>query len=135
MKKTGSTSSSIVLQIFQFKAPYQLSEVTVEMQSRISTAVANMLGVNSIDVVLTFVPATLDRRSRLNGQPTGVLVSAGVTAVEFSAASYVSKVTQDRFNKEMAAMGLSSGQLIPATGMPHCDEYTTSRNFYVVDIG
>jgi hypothetical protein len=135
VKKTGSTSSSMVLQIFQFKAPYQLSEVTVEMQSRISTAVANMLGVNSIDVVLTFVPATLDRRSRLNGQPTGVLVSASVTDVELSAACYISKVTQDRFNKEMIAMGLNYGQLIPATGMSHCDEYTSSRNLFVVDVG
>ena len=112
-KKTGATACSIVLQIFQFKAPYLLSELTVDIQSRMSTAVANVLGVNAIDVVLTFVPVALDRRS---GQPTGVLVNAGVTEVELSAASYASKVTKDKFNKEMTAMGLSYGQLI-ATGM------------------
>jgi hypothetical protein len=120
-RKTGATSCSIVLQIFQFKAPYQLSEITVDMQSRMSTAVANVLGVNAINVVLTFVPATLDQIRRLSGQLTGVLVNAGVTDVELSAASYVSKVTQDKFNKEMTAMGLSNGLLISATGLSHCD--------------
>ena len=82
-----------------------------------STAVANMLGVNAIDVVLTLVPVALDRRI---GQQTGVLVNAGVIDVELSAASYASKVTQDKFNKEMAAMGLSYGQLVSAAGTSHC---------------
>lgn len=78
-----------------------------------STAVANVLGVNAINVVLTFIPVTLDRRS---GQPAGVLVNAGVTDVDLSAASYASKITQDKFDKEMTAMGLRYGQLI-STGM------------------
>jgi hypothetical protein len=125
-KRTGATSCSIVLQIFQFKAPYLVSEVTVDIQGRMSRAVANVLGVDAIDVVLTFVPSTLDRRS---GQTTGVLVNAGVTDLELSAASLSSKVTQDKLNKEMAAVGLSSGQLVSATGMSHCEETTSIQNF------
>ncbi len=84
-----------------------------------STAVANVLGVNAIDVVLTFVPVALDRR---RGQQTGVLVNVGVTDVELSAASYASKITPDKFNKEMAALGLSTGQLVSVAGMSHCDK-------------
>ena len=76
-----------------------------------SIAVANVLGVNAINVVLTF-SASLDRRS----QSTGVLVSAGITDVEQSPASYASRITQDKFNKEMAGMGLNYGQLTLLTG-------------------
>jgi hypothetical protein len=119
-KYTGALLSCITfLQIFQFKAPYQLSEVTVDIKSRMLIAVANVLGVNAADVVLTFVPDTLDLRS-LSSKPTGVLVNAGLTDVELSAASYVSMVTQDKLNKEMATMGLSTGQLISGTGMSPC---------------
>jgi hypothetical protein len=107
----GATSCTSVLHIFQFKAPYRLSEVTEDIQRRMSIAVANVLGVNAINVVLTF-SASLDRRS----QSTGVLVSAGITDVEQSPASYASKITQDKFNKEMAGMGLNYGQLILLTG-------------------
>ena len=74
-------------------------------------AVANVLDVNVINVVLTF-SASLDTRS----QSTGVLVSAGITDAEQSPASYASKITQDKFNKEMAGMGLKYGQLILPTG-------------------
>ena len=102
------------MQIIQFKAPYLLSEVTADVQSRMTIAVANILGVDVINVVLSFVPITLASGRR--SQPTGVLVSAGVTEVELPAASYAANVTQDRFKKEMAAVGLNYGQLISATG-------------------
>jgi hypothetical protein len=126
----GSSLSCIAfLQIFQFKAPYQLSEVTVDIKSRMLTAVANVLGVNPADVVLTFVPDTLDRRSRLSGNSTGVLVNAGLTDVELSAASYVSMVTQEKLNQEMATMGLSYGQLISGTGMSPC---FSTRQFIIL---
>jgi hypothetical protein len=89
-----------------------LSEVTGNIKSRMSIAVANVLGVNAINVVLTFVSVLLDRRS----QPTGVLVSVGITDFELSAESFASKVTKDKFDKEMTAMGLNYGPLISATG-------------------
>ncbi len=105
---TSSAACSFVLQIFQFKSQYLLSEISVEIHHRMSLAVANVLVVNVTYVVITFLSALFDRRS----VQTGVLVSVGITEYQDSAASYASRVTQDKFNKEMAAMGLKAGQLI-----------------------
>ncbi len=81
-------------------------------------AVANVLDVNASSVILTFVSGTYDRRS----QKTGVLVSAGVIDLQVSAASYASKVTQDKLNTEMAKMGLNYVQLVSITGVfTRCD--------------
>ncbi len=110
---TSSAACSIVLQIFQFKAPYLLSEVTGDIQSRMSMAVANILGVNARNVVLTLVSS-----NRRDQQP-GVLVSAGITDFQGSAASYASKVTQSILTTEMTALGLNSGQLVSITGVKH----------------
>ncbi len=115
--KTGATSSAtceIVLQIFQFKAPYLLTDVTENIKSRMSLAVANVLGIISSNVVLSFTTSVFDRR-----QQAGVLVSAGITDSQVSAASYASRLTQDKLNTEMVALGLKSIQLVQITGMSH----------------
>ncbi len=46
-----------------------------------------------------------------------MLVSVGIIDFQGSAAGYVSKVTQEKLNLEMGALGLKSGQLVPVTGM------------------
>ncbi len=78
-------------------------------------AVAHVLGVNVSIVVLDFASFTFDRR----GQQSGVLVSAGVTDFQVSVANYGSRVTQDRLNTEMAAVGLNSGLLVSIAGVFH----------------
>ncbi len=80
-----------------------------------SLAIANVLGVDARNVVLTFSSVILDRRA----QQTGVLVRAGIADFEGSAAVYASKITQDNLNTEMAAVGLKSGTLISFTGISH----------------
>jgi hypothetical protein len=83
-----------------------------------SLAVANVLGVNVTNVILTFVSASLDRRR----QSTGVLVTAGITGLDMSPASYASKVTQEKLNTEMTGMALIYGRLISVTGISHLFE-------------
>jgi hypothetical protein len=102
----------MVLQIFQFSAPYLLAEVSEDMKRRMSLAVANALGVLASNVVLTISSYVADRRKQ-----TSVLVRVGITNFQGSAASYASKVTQERFNIEMQALGLKSGKLVPITGI------------------
>jgi hypothetical protein len=116
--ETGATSSAaciFVLHIFQFKAPYSPSEIIGDMQSRILLAAANVLGVNASSVVLTFESVLFDRR----GQQAGVLISVGITAVQGSAASYASRVTQDKLNIAMAVAGLNNAQLFSIVGLFH----------------
>jgi hypothetical protein len=115
LTKTGATSSAecgLVLKIFQFEVPYLLEEVTDDMKKRISLAVSNVLGVSASNIVLTFSSFIPSRR-----QQTKMLVSVGIIDFQGSAASYVSKVTQEKLNLEMGALGLKSGQLVPVTGM------------------
>jgi hypothetical protein len=102
------------LQIFQFSAPYLLAEVTEDIKRRMTLAVANVLGVLASNVVLTIFSYTADRR-----QQSSVLVRVGITNFQGSAGSYASKVTQERFNIEMQALGLKSGQLVPITGISY----------------
>jgi hypothetical protein len=117
--KTGATSSAecrIVLKIFQFEAPYQLTEVTENIKNRMSLAVSNVLGVPAYNVVLTFV-TYMGYTSRR--QQTVLRVSVGIIDFQGSAASYASKVTQQKFDFEMGALGLKSGQVTPMTGIFH----------------
>ena len=78
---------------------------------------AKMLGVDAKNIVLAFDSFTLERR----GQETGVLVRAGIIGFQGTAASLASKVTQDKLDTEMLALGLNSGKLVYSTGMT-CDE-------------
>ncbi len=83
-----------------------------------TSAVAKMLGVDAKNIVLAFDSVTLERR----GQETGVLVRAGIIGFQGTAASLASKVTQDKLDTEMLALGLNSGKLVYSTGMT-CDEF------------
>jgi hypothetical protein len=113
--KAGTTSSAgcgIVTKIFQFEAPYLLEEITDSIKNRISLAVSNVLGVPASNVVLSF--STYIESRRLQAK---VLVSVGIVHFQGSAASYASKVTQEKLNFEMGALGLKSGQVIQSPGI------------------
>ncbi len=107
---SSSLDCKIVMQLFQFRPPYLLSEVTDNIKLRMSTAVANLLAVLVSNVVLTI--SSVERR-----QQTSLLVIVGITNVQGSAASYLLRVTQERFNTEMKALGLKSGQVEFVTGI------------------
>ena len=84
---------AVIVIIFPFKAPYQLSEITPELESRMSQAVAAVLGVNSTSVSLTFVEVDMRRRSLL--QQKGVLVSVSLKNLQGSASPFLSLLSQD----------------------------------------
>jgi hypothetical protein len=107
---TTSNSGISIVPIFDFKAPYQLSEITDIIRIKMILAIAKMLGVNTSSVVVTFSSAYLRRRALL--QKTGVLVSVGLTDLQSSASIFVSKITQDGINAAMKAEGLDAVQLI-----------------------
>ncbi len=101
------------MQIFKFKIPYLLTEInrSEENQKRIAAAVAKLLEVKADNVLLTFAETFLRR-----AQQAGVLVSVAVADLQASAASYASKITQEKLETEMLSVGLSTGQLVSITG-------------------
>ncbi len=117
---SGATSSAacrFVLKIFQFKALYLLEDITDEIRIRMSLAVANVLSVNVSNVILTFSSTSIEGR---RGQQPGVLVSAGITEFQGSAKDYAPRVTQDKLNNELSALGLRSVQIVEIAGVFHC---------------
>jgi hypothetical protein len=107
---TASNSGSGIVPIFDFKAPYQLSEIIDQVRIKMVQAIAKMLGVNKSSVVLTFSSVDLRRRALL--QKTGVLVRVGLTDLQSFASIFVSKITSDSINAAMKAEGLDAVQLI-----------------------
>jgi hypothetical protein len=91
--------------IIQFKVPYQISELTQDLQNKIATAVANVIGLNASSVSLTFVEVDMRRRALLE---KGLLVNVGLKDVQGSAAPFASRLTQDSINTQMGALGLRS---------------------------
>ena len=66
---------TVIVLIFQFEAPYQLSEITDNVRSKMQQAVADVLNVNASNVVLSFVAVGGRRNLQQSG---GVLVSVSL---------------------------------------------------------
>jgi hypothetical protein len=105
-----SNSAISIAPIFEFKAPYQLSEITDQIRNKMILAVAKILRVNESSIVLTFSSVILRRRALL--QPNGVLVSVGLSNFYGSASMFSSRITLENLNAAMAAEGLESVLLI-----------------------
>jgi hypothetical protein len=99
--------------IIQFKVPYQMSELTSDLQTKIATAVANVIGVSVSTVSLTFVEVDLRRQV----QQKGVLVNVGLKDFQDATTPYVSRLTQDAINTQMTQLGLRSVQVIPSSSV------------------
>ena len=104
---------TVIVLIIQFKVPYQMSEITSDLQTKIATAVANVIGVNVSTVSLTFVEVDLRRQV----QQKGVLVNVGLKDFQGPTIPYVSRLTQDAINTQMAQLGLRSVQVIPSSSV------------------
>jgi len=104
---------TVIVLIIQFKAPYQMSEITSDLQTKIATALANVIGVNVSTVSLTFVEVDLRRQV----QQKGVLVNVGLKDFQGPTIPYVSRLTQDAINTQMAQLGLRSVQVIPSSSV------------------
>jgi hypothetical protein len=100
---TGSTAN--IVQIFEFIANYRISDVNSDLQNRMTTAVANLLKVNSSQVVLSFSAITLRALRVRRAQRDSVLVRVGLINFQWSTA-FASVITQDNINHQMAEMGL-----------------------------
>jgi hypothetical protein len=105
---------TVIVLIIQFKAPYQISELTPEIQTKIATAVANVIGVNASTVSLTFVEVDLRRQV----QQKGVLVNVGLKDFQGPTAPFASRLTQDAINTQMTQLGLRSVQVINSSTPP-----------------
>jgi hypothetical protein len=119
----GSTSTNIV-EIFQFVAPYGMAEINESIIHKMTNAVANLLGAASSDVVLKFAPVTGGL-----GQQTGVIVTVYLSISNGVAANYISLITQDGLNSNMIVQGLGAARLV-STNPPGCqnDSYFLSCN-------
>ena len=96
---TAPSNSTVgVTILFQFQAPYSLTELTDDLREKMVLAVAKALGVNPSEVVLSF--DAVGRRRVL--QQSGVLVSVGVRG----SVAGISQISQEVLNSQMAAMGL-----------------------------
>jgi hypothetical protein len=113
---TSSTSASSIVAVCQFKASYQLSEITDIIRGKMVVAIANMLEVNASIVVLEFSSDVVRRRDLL--QQAGVLVSVGLTNFYGSVSVFATRITQENMNAKMAAEGLKAVQLmaVPSAG-------------------
>jgi uncharacterized membrane protein len=109
------TSDTQVVPLFQFKARYQLSEITSDIRERMTTAVANLLQVNTSSIFLSFALVTL----RNLQQQEFVLVSVGLVNFQESRAAFASMITQENIDSKMAAAGLKSVELLTSvSGSP-----------------
>ncbi len=99
---------TVIVLVIQFKAPYQMSELTPDLRTKIATAVANVIGVNASTVSLTFVEVDLRRQA----QQKGVLVSVGLKDFQGPTAPFASRLTQDAINAQMDQLGLRSVTLV-----------------------
>jgi hypothetical protein len=94
--------------IFQFKAPYQLSDISNDIQNKITVAVANLLRVNKGNVILSFASITI----RVLKLQACVLVSVGLVNFQGFEPAFTSLITQDDINFHMAMQGLLSVELL-----------------------
>jgi hypothetical protein len=104
----STTADTNIVPIFQFKTQYQLSDMTSDISNRMTTAVANLLQVNTKTVVLSF--NTVNLRTLL--QKESVLVSVGLVNFQGSTTGFASMITQENIKSEMAAVGLKSVELL-----------------------
>ena len=79
---------TVIVFIFQFQAPYQLSEVTDEVKSKMRQAVADILNVNASDVIIT-VSSIGSRRRAL--QSAGVTVGVSLKNFDGSSGIFASR--------------------------------------------
>jgi hypothetical protein len=116
--QTSARSYSNFVLIFQFKAQYQLSDITNDINTRMTMAVANLLQVSSTDVILSFAPTTLRQESYLRMQQDGVLVSVGLANFQGSITALTAMITQESINTRMAAESLKSVALLTPPEIP-----------------
>ncbi len=113
---TASIACSLIpipsgsVKIVQYKAPYLLSEITIDIRNKMAKAIASSISVNANTVVLSIVDASLRRRRLLQQQ--GVLVSAFLQDFKGSTSEFALLLTQERLNTQMAALGLKPVLLI-----------------------
>jgi hypothetical protein len=115
---TSSNLANGIVAVCQFKAPYQLSEITDIIRGKMILAIANMLQVNASIVVLEFSSVVVRRRDLL--QQPGVLVSVGLTNFHGSVLIFATRITQENINAKMAAEGLMAVQLLVASSTGTC---------------
>ena len=111
----SSTSSAVVVSILEFKALYLLSEITNEVQDKMTLAVAHTCNIDAGNIVLSFTDIILRRRKLL--QQHGVLVNVGVQNFQGSVSALVSLLTQESINSHMAAQGLRPVQIVITPGI------------------
>ena len=110
---TPTSSASKIVQIFQFKAHYSLSDITNDIQSRMTAAVARLLQVNFSAVILSFSSFNLRQivRPRVLLQQESVLVTVGLIDFQGSIAVLKLRISQEKVNEQMAAENLLPVQL------------------------
>jgi hypothetical protein len=107
------SNSTYVTPIFQFKAPYDLSELTDAIRNKMVLAVTTILSVEALSVVLSISSVNSGRRLLLQ-LTSGVIVSVGLKNFRGSARDFALQITQDNINLHMVNMGLRPVQLISA---------------------
>jgi hypothetical protein len=103
--QTTTGPAAKIVQIFEFIANYQLSDINSDVHNRMTAAVASLLQVNSSQVVLSFSALTLRAQRVMLSQQESVLVRVGLINFQGSTA-FASVITQDNINHQMTAMGL-----------------------------
>jgi hypothetical protein len=100
---------TIIVIVMQLKAPYAMSEVTEEVRYKFAMAIADALGVNTSNVVLSFRSVDV-RRGRSLLQSGGVFVDVSIRGA-IDSQSFRSRLSQDALNAQMARQGLRSVQI------------------------
>jgi hypothetical protein len=117
--ESSPSSTDYITPIFQFKAPYNLSDYTAVIHNKMVQAVADILSVEVSIVVLTISQDSSGRRHLLQ-QTAGIIVSVGLRNFRGSARDFASQITQANINLNMEKVGLKLVQLvsIPITTFP-----------------
>lgn len=103
-------SANGTIPVFQFKAPYQLNEITDGIRGKMIHAISNILEVNP-NMVFLEISSIVVRRWELLDQ-AGVLVNVGLINFHDSVSIFPTRLTQEHVNAQMTAEGLKAVQLI-----------------------
>ena len=103
----STTSANNIVSIFQFKAPYSISEITDVLQNKMAMAIANLLNVGTNNVILKFTSTILRVIQR-----EAVIVSVSLVNFQGSTSALASIITKDNINSAMGREGLASVELV-----------------------
>jgi hypothetical protein len=112
-----AVDKTLFIEILQFKVAYQLSDITIEIQTKMTSAVANIVKLSVSQIILNFVEINTQLRRRIL-QQTNTLVIVSIKTFQGSVAFLSSQLTEEKLNAQMKVLGLKSVIVVTKSTSP-----------------